>query len=327
VPDVARIRFAVALLLPSEVSSQVDGLRTAFGVDPSYIPPHVTVVPPVNVDADRVSEVLAVLRSAAHHTAAPLTLELGPLDTFLPRNPVLYLRVGGELDRLGALRDRCFAGPLERRDPRPYVPHVTITRGLSPTDDAAVRRLLAGYRAEIEIDRLHLLVQVTEDGRGRYWGATADVLFAPRHLVGTGGIEIELTTSNLPDPEVRSLARALGSALLPPPAGPDSFVVAARHEGSVVGGAWGNVSGRVATLSGLGVVPGWRRRGVGNHVVALVEHHASRRGATAIEAPTGLEPPADSLLDARGWTVRPGPGGPRRWRALGPDPARRRARA
>ena len=320
-PNVARIRFAVALLLPSEVSSEVDGIRKAFGVDPTYIPPHITLVPPVNVAAERVVDVLAVLREAAQHTRSPLALEIGPLDTFLPSNPVLYLAVGGELERLGGLRSRCLAGPLERPDPRPYVPHVTITRGLSPTDDATARRMLAAYRAGVEIDRLHLLVQVTEEGRGRYWGVSADVVFAPRQVVGTGGIEIELSTSHLPDPEVRSLARSLGSGLLPPPVGPDTFVVAARHDGSVVGGAWGSVTGRVAMLHGLGVVPGWRRRGVGAHVLAQVEHHAARHGATAIEAPTGLEAPADALFESRGWTMRPGPGGPRRWRALGPDPA------
>jgi 2'-5' RNA ligase len=307
--------------MPAAVASEVDGLRRSFGVDTSYIPPHVTLVPPVNLDTERMAEALAVLRGAADAVGSPLMLELGPLDTFLPTNPVLYLRVAGELDRLAGLRHHCLAGPLERPDPRPFVPHVTVTRGLSPDDDATARRMLGRYRASVEIDRLDLLVQVTEPGRGRYWGTSADVVFAPRHVVGTGGLEIELTTSRLADPEVRGLVRSLGSGLLPITVGPDAFVVAARHDGSVVGASWGTVSGRVALLQGVGVVPDWRRRGVGSHLVAHVEHLAARRGATACEAPTDLDDAAETLFDRRGWTLRPGPGGQRRWRALAPDPA------
>jgi 2'-5' RNA ligase/GNAT superfamily N-acetyltransferase len=314
------VRLAVALVMPRPVASEIDGMRRAFGVDPAYIPPHITLVPPVNVDSAQMGEVLSGLRDAGDAAGAPLFLDLGPLDTFLPSNPVLFLRVGGELDRLGELRRRCLSGRLDRPDPRPFVPHVTITRGLSSDDDATARRMLGGFRTQVELDRLHLLVQVTTDVQGRHWTPTADVLLAPRHTVGTGGLEVELTTTQIADPEIRSLVRSFGSGLLPIAGGSDAFVVAARHEGRPVGAAWGTVSGRVALVVGAIVVPDWRRRGVGAHLVATLEHHASRRGASAIEAPVGLDEPADALFESRGWTLRAGPGGQRRWRALGPDP-------
>ena len=120
-------RLGVALLLDRPVSDEVDGLRRALG-DPSLgrIPPHITLVPPVNVRADELAGALARLRAAAAGQAGPLQLTLGLAGTFLPDNPVLFLQVGGDLERLRALRDAVFAPPLERPLSWPWVPHVTV---------------------------------------------------------------------------------------------------------------------------------------------------------------------------------------------------------
>ncbi len=313
-----RVRVAVALLLPRQVSDEIDGIRRAFGADPDYIPPHITLVPPVNLPEGEVGEALAVLRDAAASTPGPLAISLGPFDTFLPQNPVLYLRVGGQLDPLVALRAACLRPPLDRPDPRPYVPHVTVARGLRPDDDLVARRLLGRYDREIEIPALHLLVQVNEEARGRFWTTAADVPLGPRRIVGRGGLEVELTTGELVDPEARQLlaAHAAQPAVVPSPLRP--LVVTARTNGAVVGLAAGNTGGRAAAIDVLVVDQEWRRRGIGSHLMAAVEHETAHRGAAVIEARSDLGPDVDALLEGRGWTKRPGPGGPRRWRALGP---------
>src|SRR5687768_11841471 len=96
-----RWRLGVALLVPPPARDEVDGLRRALG-DPALprIPAHLTLVPPVNVREEAVPDALHVLRDAAADTPASLRLTLGPPGTFLPDNPVLYLRVGGDLDAL-----------------------------------------------------------------------------------------------------------------------------------------------------------------------------------------------------------------------------------
>ena len=43
---------------------------------------------------------LARLRAAAAGQPGPLRLTLGPPATFLPDNPVVFLEVGGDLERL-----------------------------------------------------------------------------------------------------------------------------------------------------------------------------------------------------------------------------------
>ena len=79
-----RWRLGVVLLSPDAVAAEVDGLRRACGdgaID--RVPPHITLVPPVNVREDDVPAAVAVLRSAAAR-AAPLELTIGPVATFAP---------------------------------------------------------------------------------------------------------------------------------------------------------------------------------------------------------------------------------------------------
>ena len=163
-------RLGVALLVPSPLDAEVDGLRRALG-DPSLgrIPAHLTLVPPVNVREDRMDDALAVL-SDASAIVEPFVLELGPLATFAPVNPVLYLEVGGAVDAVHVLRDAVFTDPLSRSLTWPFVPHVTVADE-APADriEAAVVAL-APYRATVEIDRVHLL----EEGAGRVWTPIAE---------------------------------------------------------------------------------------------------------------------------------------------------------
>src|SRR5262245_56850064 len=121
----AKVRLGVALLVPSPVAAEVDGLRRAVG-DGSLerISPHLTLVPPVNVNRERLGEALAVLRAAAAGTP-PIEAHLGGLATFLPDNPVLYLTLDKGHDDIAALRGRVFREPLARTLRWPFVPHVT----------------------------------------------------------------------------------------------------------------------------------------------------------------------------------------------------------
>ena len=100
-----RVRFAIALLVPEPAATEIDGLRRALGDGGlANVVPHITLIPPVNVAVDKVPEVLAAIRAAAA-AATPLTLQLGPPETFSPASPVVYLAVSGpEAGALHALR-------------------------------------------------------------------------------------------------------------------------------------------------------------------------------------------------------------------------------
>ena len=108
----------MTLPIPAPLSHEIDGMRRAMGDRARLrIAPHLTLVPPVNVRDDRMSEALNVLREAAAVTK-PITVTLGPPTTFLPVTPVLYLQVGGEpagVDAVHRLRNLVFREPLARR--------------------------------------------------------------------------------------------------------------------------------------------------------------------------------------------------------------------
>ena len=284
-----RFRLSVALLIDPPVRYEIDGLRRALGgasgdrspgdVGMDRIPPHVTLVPPVNVAAALLPAALATLRRSAT-AGGPLELTIGPVATFAPANPVLYLAVGGDLEGLRRVRDAAFSAPLERSTTRPWVPHVTIASRVSDERMAAALVALDHYAAAIRVDRVVVLILGEE---GRRWTPLADASMGRRTVVGTGGLELELTVGRLVDPEGRALLDALAEgtrrASHGAPGWPDgcaglggraSVVVSGRREGRLVGVscAWlDDAGGHVA----VAVEPAARHQGVGGHLLAAVE--------------------------------------------------------
>lgn len=155
-----RRRFAVALLIPPPTSIEVDGLRRALGDRQlGRIEPHVTIIPPINLREEDIGDALAVVQAAAR-AAEPMALTIGPVETFAERSPVRFLAVE-PWEPVTALHRECWAGVLERPEKRSFHPHVTVDIDGGPTEgpDPALD-VLAGYRAEVVIDRVTVLENV-----------------------------------------------------------------------------------------------------------------------------------------------------------------------
>ena len=222
-----RRRLGAALLLEGQVAAEVDGLRRACG-DPAFgrVPTHITLVPPVNVREDDLPAALTRLRTAAGAVRGAVEVTLGPPATFLPVNPVLYLALGGPgVAAVHRLRESVFAYPLERKVTWPFVPHVTLADSATAERIAAALVALADYSVTVAFDRVHLL----EEGEERVWRPLADCPLGPPDVVGRGGFEVELTRSELLDPEAAAFLAAQGAEAGEPP------YVVARHRWTVVG--------------------------------------------------------------------------------------------
>lgn len=260
-----RVRLGVALLLPSPLEAEVDGLRRALDDGTlGRMPAHLTLVPPVNVREDRLGEALRVMRTAAAATR-PLTLTLGPPATFLPDSPTLYLPVAGDDGPVRALRDRVFVDPLARPLTWPFVPHVTLADEAVPERIAAALAALAGYGADVTFERVHLL----REGPGRMWSPIADAPFAAAAIIGRGGLPVELTVTGMSDPEVAGLAAGGGLVRL---------VVTARTGAGVAGFAEGWCRRGRAHLSALVVAADQTGLGIGDHLLAAFRSEAAARG-------------------------------------------------
>ncbi|HVF74741.1 MAG TPA: GNAT family N-acetyltransferase [Acidimicrobiales bacterium] len=294
---VPKARLGVALLLPEPVATEVNGLRRALGDGAlARIPPHVTLVPPVNVRHDRLDDAFTRLRAAAAATR-PFRLSLGPAATFHPVNPVVYLAVDGDLGDLHALRDRVFVEPLARSLTWPFVPHVTLADDLAVERIAPAAAALADYCLEVAFDRVHLL----EEGEGRTWQPVADAVFAAPAVVGRGGLPLELSFSERLDPpaaafaedEWRRLHDDVGPGRIP-------VAVTGRRDGQVVGVAvgWAEPAAAVAYLHDLIVEAGVRNEGIGSHLLAAFESWAAERGCDTLRVRTDT---AERFYRERGW--------------------------
>ena len=271
----ARQRLGVALLVPAPVSTEMDGLRRALGDGTlDRIPAHLTLVPPVNVNDADLADALRVLREAAA-ASGPLRLELGPPTTFHPVTPVVYLAVGGDLEGLHALRERVFRPPLSRPLSHAFLPHATLADEMDPARIPPALAALAGYRADVTFERVHVL----REGRGRVWRPVADAPFAPPAVIGRGGLPVEITATELVDPLAQLL---LPGAAAPDPDRPGAWALTARREGCVVGVAHGATAGGRLEVEALVVAPPHRRQGIGGHLRAAAADLAARRDATLV---------------------------------------------
>jgi 2'-5' RNA ligase/GNAT superfamily N-acetyltransferase len=295
----------VVLLVPPPVDREVDGLRRALGSGAlGRIPPHVTLVPPVNLAEEDLDQALEVMRAAGGATR-PLDLELGPTATFWPDNRVVYLSVGGDLERTGALRRRLMTGPLSRREGRPFVAHVTLTAKAPAAAIPWIVESLGSFRSRVVVDRVHLLLE----GPGRVWEPLADVALAARAVVGRGGLELELARSERADASAREWSSAEWAAYSLATYGPqwspdEGFAVTARRQAAVVGLAEGVMRGDTCVLERLIVDRGARGEGVGTALVAAVESAAAEAGCVRCVLRTPAGGRAESFYRGRGWVSR-----------------------
>ncbi len=276
------------------MAHEVDGLRRALGDGMlGRVGPHITLIPPVNVREDELAVALAVVRAATASTGV-LTLDLGPVETFLPVNPVVYLAVGGpSLPIVHTLQAAVHDGPLARPISHDFVPHVTVADDLDPERIPEAISALAGYRHSIvKIRHLHVLEEVRDENDQRVWRPLAGVALGPPSVVGRGGLETLIEVHDRVPPD----AGALGADQEPA----DVVLVARRSDG-VVGLLGGRVRGAKAWLEWVEVDPGVEGEGVGTQLLAAYESVAAERGAERVYARAEPGARAESFLAGRGW--------------------------
>jgi len=276
------------------VATEVDGLRRALG-DPALgrVPPHVTLVPPVNVREDELAAAVALVRRAAASTG-PLTLSLGPVRSFLPVNPVVYLEVGGpSIGTVHRLADELLAGPLHRERTLDFVPHVTVADDLDEDRIPAAMSALAGYRhVVVKVPGLHLLAERRDDDGLRTWHPLSGVAFGAPAVVGRGGLALTVEVHDRVPPDAGGLGADLAGA---------DVVLVGRRDDEVVGVLGGRVRGAKAWLEGVEVLPDAAGEGVGSQLLAAFESDVVERGAHRLFARAAPGGRGESFLAGRGW--------------------------
>lgn len=291
----ARHHLAVALIPPPALAAQVDTLRRLLGSSSlTRIPPHLTLVPPVNVRAEAYPAVLRTLDHAAS-AAIGFELRLGPVTSFAPRTPTVHLDAAGvspaDDDVLRSLRDRLLRGPLDRPEQFPFSPHVTLERRADPDRIPAVLSVLGSFEQHWSVNSVHLLEHRRPPERPPYWEPVHEVPLGPPVVVGRGGVELHLRTLGMLAPADAEVFGVEPIGPFPAPGGGRPVVVTASPPGAEAGPcgvAIGEVlGGRAARLHTVAVTVAHRHMGVGAQLLAAWCSEVASRGVSTVLADAG----------------------------------------
>ena len=152
--------LGVAISVPSPWREELTGWRHRVG-DPeaARVPPHVTLLPPTEVPADRLPEIEDHLAAAAD--VPEFELHLSGAGTFRPVSDVVFVVVAAGIAQCEQLEARVRSGPLARETRFPYHPHVTVAHDIPhPGLDAAYAGL-AGFDARFPVAGFTVFQQET----------------------------------------------------------------------------------------------------------------------------------------------------------------------
>ena len=153
----------VAITVPEPHGTVLQDARERFG-DPlaRFIPPHITLLPPTEIDAPSLEAFqthLAVV-AAAH---APFSMTLSGTGTFRPLSPVVFVQVSSGISQCELIETAVRSGPVERHLEFNYHPHVTVAHHLPEESLDAAFDELVDYRCSFEVTSFELFHQ-TDDG-------------------------------------------------------------------------------------------------------------------------------------------------------------------
>lgn len=153
----------VAITVPEPHGSVLQSARERFG-DPlaRFIPPHITLLPPTEIDGPALDAFETHLRAvAAEHPPFPMTLS--GTGTFRPLSPVVFVQVSSGISQCELLETAVRSGPVERALEFNYHPHVTVAHHLGEDALDTAFDELADFRCSFEVASFELFHQ-TDDG-------------------------------------------------------------------------------------------------------------------------------------------------------------------
>jgi 2'-5' RNA ligase len=157
------LTIGVAVGIPEPYATELREWRHKFG-DPmaSAIPPHVTLLPPTEVEvADR--PLIEKHLQAVAERQWPFDLQLRGTGSFRPVSPVVFVALATGISGCERLENAVRTGPLDRPRRFNYHPHVTVAHDLpEPMLDRAFSELV-DYQARFEVTSFGLFERA-EDG-------------------------------------------------------------------------------------------------------------------------------------------------------------------
>jgi 2'-5' RNA ligase len=150
------VTIGVAISIPHPFGAELAAWRRSIG-DPTAdaVPPHITLLPPTELDAAGREAVEKHLESTADDHQ-PFRVHLRGTGTFRPVSPVVFVALARGISDCEILAAAVRTGPLPVELRFPYHPHVTVAQALpDPLMDEAYSAL-ADYEADFLVDTFGL---------------------------------------------------------------------------------------------------------------------------------------------------------------------------
>jgi 2'-5' RNA ligase len=163
--------IGVVVAIPSPHREAIDAARERYEPAASDLPAHVTVLAPIDVDAEAMPAVEAHLARVAA-TTQPFRLTLRGTGTFRPVSPVVFVAVADGIGACEQLEMRIRSGDMAVETRYPYHPHVTLAHDVEESVLDRAFDELSGFEASIDVSSVGLYEYL--DGR---WHLVRDFPF------------------------------------------------------------------------------------------------------------------------------------------------------
>ena len=164
--------IGVAIGVPEPWANELQGWRAKVG-DPlaPAVPPHVTLLPPTEIDGSAAAVYQHLGRVAARQV--PFELHLRGTGTFRPVSDVVFVTVASGISECELLESEVRTGPLSRPVSFPYHPHVTVAHDIAGDRLDAAYEGLADFEAKFPVEGFTLF----EHGADGMWRPRRDFPF------------------------------------------------------------------------------------------------------------------------------------------------------
>jgi 2'-5' RNA ligase len=159
----SRCNIGVAIAVPEPYRPRLQRWRERFG-DPNAgkIVPHVTLLPPTVIKAERLPVVEEHLAGIARREK-PFEIELRGSATFRPVSPVVFVPLVAGISDCERLEHQVRSGPLDREVRYPYHPHVTVAHDVPDDVLDQAYGLLSSFTASFTVHEFALFEQQPDE--------------------------------------------------------------------------------------------------------------------------------------------------------------------
>ena len=148
--------IGVAVAVPEPWGRQLQESGVSLGADPAAgIPPHITLLPPIDVEDDLVPGIHEHLAKVAA-AAEPFRVHLRGTGTFRPVSPVVFVNVVEGISSCEQLAKQVRQGPLAIDAQFPYHPHVTVAHRLDESQLDRAFDEMSGFDCRFVVRHIRL---------------------------------------------------------------------------------------------------------------------------------------------------------------------------